>query len=66
MSRILVLFDSKSGNVAKMAGFVADGARSISGTEVRVLSIDEATADDVVWCDGIAVGSPTNMGILSW
>jgi NAD(P)H dehydrogenase (quinone) len=66
MSRVLVLFDSKSGNVAKMAALVAEGARSISSTEVRVLSIDEATADDVVWCDGIAVGSPTNMGILSW
>ena len=66
MSRVLVLYDSKSGNVAQMAAFVADGARTIAGTEVRVLSIDEATAEDVVWCDGIAVGSPTNMGILSW
>ena len=23
-------------------------------------------AKDVYWCDGIAVGSPTNMGLLSW
>ncbi len=33
---------------------------------MMTLNIDEATADDVVWCDGIAVGSPTNMGLLSW
>jgi NAD(P)H dehydrogenase (quinone) len=63
---ILVLYDSKSGNVAKMAALVAEGARGISDTEVRLKSIDEAAAADVLWCDGIAVGSPTNMGILSW
>ena len=66
MSRILVLFDSKSGNVAKMAVLVGEGAALIPETEVRVRAIDEASADDVLWCDGIAVGSPTNMGLLSW
>lgn len=49
-----------------MAQFVAEGARSIADTEVRLRSLDEAKADDVLWCDGIAVGSPTNMGVLSW
>lgn len=66
MNRILVLFDSKSGNTAKMASFVADGARTITDTEVRVRSVDDATPADVIWCDGLAVGSPTNMGVLSW
>ena len=66
MNCILVLYDSKSGNVAKMAKLVAEGAATIPDTEVRLRSVDEATAADVVWCDGLAVGSPTNMGILSW
>ena len=66
MNRVLVLYDSKTGNTAKMATLVAEGASSVPDTEVRVKSVDEATADDVVWCDGLAVGSPTNMGILSW
>ncbi|MSU63237.1 MAG: flavodoxin family protein [Pedosphaera sp.] len=66
MNRILVLYDSKSGNVAKMAQLVAEGANTITDTEVRVRSVDEAKAEDVLWCDGLAVGSPTNMGILSW
>jgi NAD(P)H dehydrogenase (quinone) len=66
VNRILVLYDSKSGNVLKMAQLVAEGARVIPDTEVRVKSVDEAVAADVIWCDGIAVGSPTNMGILSW
>jgi len=65
-SRILVLYDSKTGNVAKMAKLVAEGAESIPATEVRMRSVDDARAEDVIWCDGLAVGSPTNMGILSW
>ncbi len=65
-AKILVLYDSFSGNTAKMAQLVAEGARRIPGTEVRLRSVDEASAEDIVWCDGIAVGSPTNMGILSW
>lgn len=66
MNKILVLFDSASGNTRRMAEFVAEGAGSIAGTEVRLRSVEEAVAEDVLWCDGIAVGSPTNMGVLSW
>ncbi len=66
VNRILVLYDSASGNVGKMARLVGEGAALIPGTEVRVRSLDEASADDVLWCDGLAVGSPTNMGLLSW
>ena len=36
MNRILVLYDSKSGNVAEMAQFVAEGAARIPDTEVRL------------------------------
>jgi NAD(P)H dehydrogenase (quinone) len=66
MGKVLVLYDSASGNTATMAGLVAEGAASIPGVEVRKRKIDEATADDVHWCDGLALGSPTNMGVLSW
>ncbi len=66
MSRILVLFDSKSGNTAKMAQLVAEGAQTIADTEVRVRSVDDARPEDVFWCEGIAVGSPTNLGLISW
>lgn len=66
MNKILVLYDSKSGNTAAMAQLVGEGARGIKETEVRLRSVDEARAEDVVWCDGLAVGSPTNMGLMSW
>jgi NAD(P)H dehydrogenase (quinone) len=66
MGKVLVLYHSASGNTARMAALVAEGAELIPGTEVRVRDVDAATPDDVHWCDGLAVGSPTNMGVLSW
>lgn len=66
MNKVLVLYDSASGNTAKMAALVAEGAREVPDVDVRVRHLDEASADDVLWCEGLALGSPTNMGILSW
>src|SRR4051812_14204630 len=65
MGKVLVLYDSASGNTAKMAGLVAEGAARIPGVEVRLRMVGEATPEDVLWCDGLALGSPTNMGLLS-
>lgn len=66
MGKILVLFQSNSGNTSRMAELVAEGSRGIDGMEVRCLSVDTATAEDLKWCDGIALGSPTNLGCVSW
>ena len=66
MGKILVLYHSRSGNTAKMAELVAEGARSIPEMEVRLREVDAASPEDVLWCDGLAVGSPTNMGLISW
>jgi NAD(P)H dehydrogenase (quinone) len=66
MGKVLVLYHSASGSTAAMARLVAEGAGRIPGTEVRVREVDAATPGDVSWCDGLAVGSPTNMGVLSW
>ena len=66
MGRVLVLYDSQTGNTRRMAGLVVEGARAIDGIEVRERSVEEATSDDIRWADGIALGSPTHMGVLSW
>ena len=65
MAKILVLYHSNDGNTAKMAKLVAEGALSLEGTEVKELSVKEATYEDLAWCDGIATGSPTNYGTVS-
>ena len=66
MGNILVLYHSATGNTKKMAALVAEGAAQVHGSDVRVRAVGEATKEDVIWCEGIAVGSPTNMGVLSW
>jgi NAD(P)H dehydrogenase (quinone) len=64
--RVLVLYHSQTGHTQTMAGLVAEGAASLPETEVRLKSVAEASADDLVWCDGIAAGSPTHMGTIAW
>ncbi|HEY3233966.1 MAG TPA: flavodoxin family protein [Polyangiaceae bacterium] len=66
MGRVLVLYYSKDGNTSQMAQHVAEGARRISGIEVRLKGIEEARQEDVAWCDGLALGAPTNLGNIPW
>lgn len=66
MGNVFVLFDSKGGNTKQMAEYVAEGVLEISDIELRVRSVDEADANDLLWADGIAVGSPTYTGLASW
>ena len=65
MGRILVVYYSKSGHTQQMAELVAEGARQ-PGHEVRLRELATATAEDMLWADGIAVGSPTWMGGPAW
>ncbi|MDD7984308.1 hypothetical protein PQO01_05020 [Lentisphaera marina] len=48
-----------------MADTIASNASELEDTTVRVLSTDEASFDDLKWCDGISLGSPTNYGTIS-
>ena len=65
MGSILVLYDSATGNTAVMARHVGEGAASLPGIEVRLRPVEEASREDVFWCDGLAVGTPTNLGLTS-
>mmetsp|Transcript_33178 Transcript_33178/g.82573 ORF Transcript_33178/g.82573 Transcript_33178/m.82573 type:complete len:570 (+) Transcript_33178:81-1790(+) len=66
MGRILVLYHSNTDCTSDMAALVAQGARKIPGMVVRLRSCDEAVAEDVIWADGIACGTPTNLGGIAW
>jgi len=66
MAKILVLYHSNTGNTRRMAELVAEGATAFESSEVRLRDISEATHVDLEWCDGIALGSPTNYGTISW
>ncbi len=65
MGNILVVYYSQTGNTRRMAELVAEGA-SQPGHDVRLRDIAEATGEDALWADGMAVGSPTWMGGPAW
>ena len=48
-----------------MARAVADGAKSIEGVEVMLKMAAEATLEDLLTADGLAVGTPENFGYMS-
>ncbi|HPP16174.1 MAG TPA: NAD(P)H-dependent oxidoreductase [Dictyoglomaceae bacterium] len=66
MSKVLVLYDSVTGNTKQMAYEVAEGVKMVAGIEVVIKHVDEAKPEDLLECDGIIVGSPTYCGTLTW
>ncbi|MEJ2550770.1 MAG: flavodoxin domain-containing protein [Anaerolineales bacterium] len=65
MGNVLVLYYSNEGSTKKMAEYVAEGARSVADIHVRLKSTEQAGREDVLWCDGMAVGSPTYLGTVA-
>jgi len=65
MTKILIVYQSETGNTEKMASAVAEGATQVAGTEVVLRVVDKATVDDLLSADGIIMGSPTYYGQMS-
>jgi multimeric flavodoxin WrbA len=65
MTRILVVYHSQTGNTEKMAKVVAEGAASIENTEVTLKLAADASLEDLLTYDGIAIGTPENFGYMS-
>lgn len=65
MTKVLVIYDSRTGNTEKMADAVADGARQVEGTSVALMNVDKAKLDDMLSADAIILGSPTYYGNMS-
>ena len=65
MAKILIVYDSKTGNTEKMALAVAEGVRETKGARVKVKKVDSAKLEDLLEADGIVVGSPTYYGQMS-
>ena len=64
---ISIVYDSGFGHTAKLAQYVAEGARRKSGTEVNLVPVAEGL---IPWAileksDAIIFGSPTYNGLLS-
>ena len=65
MAKILIVYHSQTGNTGKMANAVFEGAKSIEGVEVILKKAAEATLEDMLTADGLAIGTPENFGYMS-
>jgi len=57
MSKLLIVYDSQTGNTEKMAEAVAEGAKSVAGVEVIVKYY--VTPEELAHADAVILGSPT-------
>ena len=65
MARILIVYHSQTGNTEKMARAVEEGARGIEKAQVVLRKARDASLDDLLQADGLAVGTPENFGYMS-
>jgi len=65
MSRILIIYHSQTGNTRKMAESVARGAKSIDNVDVVLKKASGTTLQDLLECDGVAIGSPEYFGYMA-
>ncbi len=60
--KVLIVYDSRSGNTEKMANAVSEGV-SEEGVDVEVKRVDEASIDELPGIDGLILGSPVYYGL---
>ena len=60
--KVLIVYDSRSGNTEKMAHAVSEGV-SEEGVDVEVKKVDEASVDELPGVDGLILGSPVYYGL---
>mgnify|MGYP000844955783 CR=1 FL=1 len=65
MSKILIIYHSQTGHTKKMAQAVCEGVKSIEGATAILKKAADATLEDLLECDGLAVGSPENFGYMA-
>ncbi len=65
MAKMLIVYDSRTGNTEKMALAVAEGAKNVPGTKVVVKTADAAKNSDLLEADAVVLGSPTYYGDMS-
>ena len=65
MVKVLVIYDSRTGNTEKLAQAIADGARRVPGVEVKLVRVKDVTLDDMVKADAYAFRSPSHFSIMS-
>ncbi len=64
MQKVLIVYDSRTGNTERMAMAVLEGVKQ-SGVNAETKRAGECTLDDLQEANGIILGSPTHFGTMS-
>ncbi|HSW15210.1 MAG TPA: NAD(P)H-dependent oxidoreductase [Solimonas sp.] len=66
MKHLLLIYHSQSGHTAALAQAVQAGAAEFADeVELRVRQAFDAGLDDLLWANGLLIGTPENFGYLS-
>ena len=67
MKHLLIVYHTQTGNTGKLAEAVRSGASHelLTEVEVRYLTAAEAGPDDLLWANGLLLGTPENFGYMS-
>ena len=67
IKHLLIVYHTQTGHTESMAHAVREGATDplIEGVETRFLKAREAGPDDLLWANGILLGTPENFGYMS-
>ena len=64
MAKLLIIYYSQSGNTEAMATAMAEGASSAGATVVQKMAVD-ATGEDLLSCDAVAIGTPNYFSYIA-
>ncbi len=67
MPKLLIVCNTPTDNTRKLCDAVTNGAQKevFEGLDVKVKQPLQANADDVIWADGIIIGSTEHFGAMS-
>lgn len=65
MPKVLIVYDSRTGNTEKAAMKVMEGVTEVEGIECVVRKVHDAKLEDLIESDCIIIGSPTYYGCMS-
>lgn len=63
--RLAIVYDTKTGNTAKMAEYLIEGFTAVDGAEAKAFPITAADEEYVKASDALIVGTPTYNGYLT-
>lgn len=66
MVKVAIVYATDHGNTQKMAEAVASGVQTVAGAKALLMLAENATEEEIVACDALAIGSPVHMSSLDW